>query len=162
MVAVAVVTGASRDPGRQLARDLARRRLAVVVVYLLSQRDADAVVDEILLSRGTAVAVRADLTDELDVERVFVEAALLFGGVDVVVHAAGRGAGVVFAEAARRLRPGGAIFTLPGAEIIAPALVRDLGARGVSVTGLDSGDAPPSADHGVEAVLALVDRWRRA
>jgi NAD(P)-dependent dehydrogenase (short-subunit alcohol dehydrogenase family) len=35
------------------------------------------------------VAIRADIVDELDVNRLFAETIAAFGGIDVVVHAAG-------------------------------------------------------------------------
>ena len=84
--AVAVVTGGSRPPGSEIARALARRGWAVVVVYLRDQWRAEAVVEEILAAHETALSVRADLTDELDVERLFSETKAVFGGVDLVVH----------------------------------------------------------------------------
>jgi 3-oxoacyl-[acyl-carrier protein] reductase len=87
---VAIVTGGSRSIGRAIARKLAISDYAVVINYLNSQLAADAAVDEILAANGTAVAVRADVADELDVERLFGETIDAFGGVDVVVHAAGR------------------------------------------------------------------------
>ena len=65
----------------------AGRGCAVVVVYLDDQRGAEAAVDEIVGTNGTAIAVRADITDELDVERLFSETIAAFGGVDVIVHA---------------------------------------------------------------------------
>ncbi len=59
-----------------------------VINYARNQRDADATVEEILGANGTALAVRAGVADELDVERLFTETTEAFGGVDVVVHAA--------------------------------------------------------------------------
>jgi 3-oxoacyl-[acyl-carrier protein] reductase len=106
---VAIVTGGSCGPGRQVAGELASRGYAVVVVYLSDQAEAEASVEEILAAGGTAVTVRADVTDELDVERLFDESAEAFGGVDVVVHAATRGSSVVDRQAARAIRDGGAI-----------------------------------------------------
>jgi 3-oxoacyl-[acyl-carrier protein] reductase len=105
-VSVAIVTGGSWDARRELAAELARRGYTVVVGYLRDQRAAEAVVEAILAAGGTALAVRADITDELDVERLFGETAAAFGRIDVVVHADRRGAGVVYAQAAR---DGGAI-----------------------------------------------------
>ena len=35
------------------------------------------------------MAVRADVADDLDVQRMFAETIAAFGGIDVVVHAAG-------------------------------------------------------------------------
>ncbi len=87
---VAIVTGGSRSIGRAVARRLALGDYAIVINYLHSQPAADAAVEEILAAKGTAVAVCADVADELDVERLFVEAIDAFGGVDVVVHAAER------------------------------------------------------------------------
>jgi 3-oxoacyl-[acyl-carrier protein] reductase len=87
---VAIVTGGSRGIGRAVARKLAIGDYAVVINYLNGQPAADAAVEEILAANGCAVAVRADVADELDVERLFSETIEAFGGVDVVVHAAAR------------------------------------------------------------------------
>jgi NAD(P)-dependent dehydrogenase (short-subunit alcohol dehydrogenase family) len=107
--AVAIVTGGSRGPGREVARKLASQGYAVVVVYLRDQGEAEAAVEEILAAHGTALAVRADVTDELDVERLFSETKAAFGGVDVVVHAATVAGSVVDRQAAGQLRPGGMV-----------------------------------------------------
>jgi 3-oxoacyl-[acyl-carrier protein] reductase len=132
---VAIVTGGSRGVGREVACKLAGRDYAVVIHYARNQAAAEAVVEEILAANGTALAVCADIADELDVERLFGETAEAFGGVDVVVHAAGqmntdpvvdhdldlfdavlrtnvRGMFVVNQLASRQLRSGGAIVTL--------------------------------------------------
>ena len=82
------------------------------------------------------MAVRADIADDLDVRRLFAETIAAFGGIDVVVHAAGsritasdvikvdldefdalvrintRAAFVVSQQAAQHLRNGGAIVSL--------------------------------------------------
>ena len=87
---VAIVTGGSGGVGRAVARKLAIRDYAVVINYMNSQAAADAAVEEILAANGTTVAVRADVADELDLERLFSETIEAFGGVDVVVHAAAR------------------------------------------------------------------------
>jgi 3-oxoacyl-[acyl-carrier protein] reductase len=83
---VAIVTGGSQAVGRDVVRALAGRGFAVVVVYLDDQRAAEATVEEVLAGGGTAVAVRADLSDDLDVERLFTESVAVFGGVDVVAY----------------------------------------------------------------------------
>jgi 3-oxoacyl-[acyl-carrier protein] reductase len=133
---VAIVTGGSRGIGRAVVGVLARRGYAVVVDYLHDPRGAESTVETILAGNGLAVAVRADVADDLDVERLFAEAIEAFGAVDVVVHAvrgrAGatpiadvdlvefealcrintRGTFLVNREAARRLRDGGSIVNL--------------------------------------------------
>ena len=117
---VVIVTGGSTGSGRQLARALAGRGYAVVVVYLDDQRGADATVDEILRADGTAIAIRADIMDELDVERLFNETAAVFGGVDVIVHADPRAALVMHQQAAGQLRDGGAIITIGRSDPLPP------------------------------------------
>ena len=137
---VAIVTGGSRSIGRAVARKLAIGDYAVVINYLNSQPAADAAVEEILAVNGTAVAVRADVADELDVERLFGETIDAFGGVDVVVHAAARmilgtvagydlqtfdalhrvnarGTFVINQQASLQLRDGGAIVNFSSAAM---------------------------------------------
>ena len=133
---VAIVTGGSRGVGRATTRRLAARGYAVVVNYLHDQREAESAVEAILAINGNAVAVRADIADDLDVKRLFAETIAAFGGIDVVVHAAGgriiassvtevdveefdvlvrintRATLVVNQEAARHLRNGGSIVNL--------------------------------------------------
>lgn len=133
---VAVVTGGSRGVGGATVRRLAAVGYAVVVDYLHDQRAAESAVEEILANNGNAVAIRADIADDLDVTRLFAETIAAFGGIDVVVHAAGsritasevteigldefdalmrtntRATFVVNREAARHLRHGGAIVNL--------------------------------------------------
>ena len=114
---VAVVTGGSRGVGGATVRRLAAVGYAVVVDYLHDQRAAESTVEEILANNGNAVAVRADIADDLDVQRLFAETIAAFGGIDAVVHAAGsrtnrRATFVVNREAARHLRDGGAIVNL--------------------------------------------------
>ena len=158
---VAIVTGGSCGAGRELAARLASRGYAVVVVYLHHQAEAEATVEEIVGADGAALAVRADVADALDVERLFVETTAAFGHVDVVVHTAVRGAAVVNRQAARRLRQGGAILTVSGAEAITPALADELSERGITVNGGVPGIEPPGTAHDVEELVALLDRWRR-
>ena len=157
---VAVVTGGSCGAGRDIARGLGSRSYAIVVVYLRDQGEAEAAVEEIVAANGTALAVRANVTDELDVERLFDETKAAFGGVDVVVHAAMRGASVVNEEAARQLRLGGAIVDVSSTDAIAPDLARALRARDITVNGLAPGLECPGADHDVADLIALLDHWR--
>jgi 3-oxoacyl-[acyl-carrier protein] reductase len=160
--AVAIVTGGSCGPGRDIARSLARQGYAVVVVYLRDQAAAETAVQEILAASATALAVRADLTDELDVARLFDETIAAFGRVDVLVHTAMRGTSVVNQHAARRLRPGGAIIDTAGSESIAPVLADELRARDIMVNGVAPGLECPGARHEVADLLVLLERWRRS
>jgi 3-oxoacyl-[acyl-carrier protein] reductase len=158
---VAIVTGGSCGQGRELARKLASRGYAVVVVYLRDQGEAETAVDEILAANGTALAVRADVADELDVERLFDETTAAFGGADVVVHTAMRGTSVVYRQAARQLRRGSAIVSVLSSDAITPELAHELRARDITVNGVTPGLEPPGADHDIDDLVAFLDSWRR-
>jgi hypothetical protein len=149
--AVAIVTGGSSRTGRDLASGLASWAWAIVVVYLEHQRRAEATVAEIIAAEGTTVAVRADLADDLDVQRLFAESVAAFGGVDVVVHTTTESAALLYQHAARHVRPRGAIVTSSAAERIPPGIAEQLAERGITI-----GRAPP------DAVLSFLDGWRRA
>src|SRR5438445_3110576 len=86
---VAVVTGASKGIGAEIARHLAAEGAAVVVNYASSKAGADAVVGAITAKGGKAVAVRADVAKPDDVKRLFAEAVKAFGRLDVLVNNAG-------------------------------------------------------------------------
>jgi 3-oxoacyl-[acyl-carrier protein] reductase len=83
---VVIVTGGSRGIGRAVVELLAGLDYAVVVNYVHDQPIADATVDAVLSRGGAAIAVRADITDEMDVERLFAATTEAFGGIDAVVH----------------------------------------------------------------------------
>jgi 3-oxoacyl-[acyl-carrier protein] reductase len=160
MEAVAIVSGGSGGIGRELVRRLAGRRIAVVVVYLDDQQRAEAAVEEVVATRGTAVAVRADLADELDVERLFTEAAALFGAVDIVVHTMTQGAHALYQHAVRHLRRGGAVVSVCTGDAIAPSLAEQLRERDITINGVPAGLEAPGPLHDLGELLALLDRWR--
>jgi hypothetical protein len=158
--AVAVVTGGSHGTGRKVARRLARCGYAIVVVYLDDQSSAEATVEEIFAADGTAVAVRADVTDDLDVERLFHEAIAAFGGVDAVVHTTVRSASVLVQHAVRHVHRGSAIVSVSTAEEIPPALARQLRERDITVIGPAPELEDAAADRGVADVISVLDRRR--
>ena len=86
---VAVVTGASKGIGAQIAKALAAEGAAVVVNYASSKAGADAVVKEISSSGGKAVAVRGDVTKEAEAAAVVSAAIDNFGRLDILVNNTG-------------------------------------------------------------------------
>lgn len=86
---VAVVTGASKGLGAEIARQFAAEGASVVVNYSHNEDAADAVVHDIEQAGGAAVAVQADMSDEAQVRKLFAEADSAFGRIDILVNNAG-------------------------------------------------------------------------
>jgi NAD(P)-dependent dehydrogenase (short-subunit alcohol dehydrogenase family) len=86
--AVAVVTGAGRGIGAATAVELAARGARVVLVSR-TVTELAAVAAEIAKVGGDTLAVRADVTDESDVERIFTTTHERFGPVTHLVNNAG-------------------------------------------------------------------------
>jgi 3-oxoacyl-[acyl-carrier protein] reductase len=137
---VAVVTGGSGGIGQAICRRLAADGMAVTINYAGRPQEAELTVKAISESGGRAIAVRADVADEDQVSQLFDTTERSFGGVDVVVNAAGimllaplsdldladfdrmhrinlRGTFVVNREAARRLRTGGSIVNFSSSVV---------------------------------------------
>ncbi|MEW5986937.1 MAG: 3-oxoacyl-[acyl-carrier-protein] reductase [Chloroflexota bacterium] len=86
---VAIVTGASRGIGRAIAEDLAANGARVVVNYHASETAAQDVVTAIQAAGGTAVAVRADVSQLAQAQELVKATLDHFGQVDVLVNNAG-------------------------------------------------------------------------
>ncbi len=86
---VAVVTGASKGIGANIAKSLAAEGAAVVVNYSSSKEGAEKIVDQIVKSGGKAVAVQGDVSKAADVQRIFAETKEAFGALHVLVNDAG-------------------------------------------------------------------------
>ena len=85
---VAVVTGGSRGIGAATAKALGEKGAKVVVNYRSSEDAARSVVDAIETAGGAALAVRADVAEADQAERLADAALEAFGRVDVVVGSA--------------------------------------------------------------------------
>jgi 3-oxoacyl-[acyl-carrier protein] reductase len=137
---VAIVTGGSRGIGRVSAEKLAASGYAVVINFASNQGEADATLAAIAAAGGQAIAFKADVADEKAIAELFDTAEKTYGGIDVVVHAAGRmslaplidmdlqvldemhrtnirGTFVVNQQAARRLRSGSSILNFSSSVI---------------------------------------------
>lgn len=86
---VAVVTGASKGLGAEMAKHLAREGASVVVNYASSRQAADRVVADITSQGGRAVAVQANVAKPDEIRVLFEQARAAFGRVDVLVNNAG-------------------------------------------------------------------------
>ena len=85
---VAVVTGAARRVGREIALAMAERGLAVVVHHGTSTVEANVLVHRIRSQGGSAVAVSADLRDPRAAAVTVFEAAAELGDVTTLINSA--------------------------------------------------------------------------
>lgn len=86
---VALVTGAARDVGREIALTLAAEGAIVAVNYNNSADEAAGVVDEIARAGGTARAYRADVGDHEAVRAMTNAIIDDFGHIGILVNNAG-------------------------------------------------------------------------
>jgi 3-oxoacyl-[acyl-carrier protein] reductase len=86
---VAVVTGASKGIGAEIARQLAAEGASVVVNYASSKGGADKVVADIAGKGGKAVAVKGDVSKKADAEAIVEAAVKNYGRLDVLVNNSG-------------------------------------------------------------------------
>src|SRR6185503_3279185 len=86
---VALVTGAARDVGREIALTLAAEGTTVAVNYLSSAAEAEAVVAEIKQKGGKAKAYKADVSDYSAVKEMVEAVVKDFGALNVLVNNAG-------------------------------------------------------------------------
>lgn len=132
---VALVTGAGRGIGQEIALRLARDGASLIVHYSGSEAGAADTVARIASVGGEAVALRADISVRAEVRAMFERIDVAMGRLDIVVNSAGvsgggrladldedqlewmlgvnlRGPLFVASEAARRLQTGGRIINL--------------------------------------------------
>ncbi|HEY1793131.1 MAG TPA: glucose 1-dehydrogenase [Opitutaceae bacterium] len=86
---VAIVTGASKGIGAQIAKSLAAEGAAVVVNYASSREGADAVVASITSTGGRAVAAQGDVSKASGAEGIVTAAIEAFGRIDILVNNSG-------------------------------------------------------------------------
>jgi glucose 1-dehydrogenase len=85
----AIVTGASSGIGAGVAKALAAEGATVVINHSSSADKAAAVLDEIKKAGGNGMVVKADVSNEADVQAMFKETFKQFGTVDILVNNAG-------------------------------------------------------------------------
>lgn len=85
----AIITGASRGIGAEIAHKLAAAGAKIVVNYSGSQEKAEAVVEQIKADGGEAIAVKANVSDAEAVKALVDETMQAFGSIDILVNNAG-------------------------------------------------------------------------
>lgn len=137
---VALVTGGSRGIGRAVVERFVRDGYAVGILSATDSADARSALADAHAAGASALSLIADVADEHAVAAAFDQVESEFGGIDVVVHAAGRmtlapmvdidldeldamhrtnirGTFVVDQQSARRLRPGGALVNFSSSVV---------------------------------------------
>lgn len=86
---IAIVTGASRGIGAEIARSLAGAGAKIIINYFSNRHAAETVCSEIMEAGGEALSVRADVSHSAEVRILFDAAIGRFGRVDILVNNAG-------------------------------------------------------------------------
>jgi 3-oxoacyl-[acyl-carrier protein] reductase len=82
---VALITGASRGIGAAVAQLLAERGAEIAINYRSKGSRAEEVAADIIAIGGTAILVRADITDESEVSSMFATVAAEYDRLDLLV-----------------------------------------------------------------------------
>jgi 3-oxoacyl-[acyl-carrier protein] reductase len=83
---VALVTGASRGIGAATAKLLAYHGAGVIVNYNLGKKDAEDVVNDIKRAKKKAIALKADVTDKAQIDKLVKTAVNKFGKIDILIN----------------------------------------------------------------------------
>jgi 3-oxoacyl-[acyl-carrier protein] reductase len=87
---VALVTGGSRGVGAATSKLLAARGANVIVNYFKNKDAADKVVEEINKeareTEGYAIAIQADVREQMQIEHIVKEAIQRYGHIDILVN----------------------------------------------------------------------------
>ena len=85
----ALVTGANSGIGEGVAKALAAAGAKVVVNWVVGEEAAQRVVADITAAGGTALAIRADVSQEDQVQAMFRQMIDAWGSIDILVNNAG-------------------------------------------------------------------------
>lgn len=85
----ALVTGANSGIGEAVAIALGKAGAKVLVNYISNEQDADRVVEKIKANGSDAMAIRADVSKEDQVQQMFKQMIAAWGSIDILVANAG-------------------------------------------------------------------------
>ena len=85
----AIVTGSSRGLGKTIAKLLAFNGANVIINYSSNENQAKEVVSEIIQSGGQAYAIQADISNPVEITKLFDQTIEKYGKIDIVINNAG-------------------------------------------------------------------------
>lgn len=88
---VALITGSGRGIGKAIALRLASEGADIVVNCFRNRAPAEQTVEEICALGRKAILIKADVSDEADLQRLFDEVNSAFGGLDILINNAASG-----------------------------------------------------------------------
>ena len=127
----ALVTGASSGIGKSIAIHLAREGADVVIDYVGSEEAAMEVVAIIQSEGGNAIAIRADVSKEDQVQAMFRQMIDSFGTIDILINNAGLQQDAAFEEMTLAQWQKVIDVNLTGQFLCAREAVREFKRRGV-------------------------------
>lgn len=85
----ALVTGANSGIGQAIAMEMAREGAQVAINYIANEEATQSMLAEIKSFGGTAIAIKADVSQEDQVKAMFSQMIKSFGTIDILVNNAG-------------------------------------------------------------------------
>ena len=162
---VAIVTGAGKNIGRDIAHTLTQDGAAVLVNGRSDRQAIDAVAEEIRAAGGRAEACLADVSDESAVTGLVAHTVDTFGGIDIVVSNAGLRRQTPFLDMSYAEWREILSVSLDGAFLLSRAATPHLIARGggsiVGLSGISNRIGTPNRCH-VSASKAGLEGLMRA
>ena len=128
---VALVTGANSGIGKAVAIGLGKAGADVIVNYVADATSAEAVAEEIEAAGNRAVAVKADISKEAEVQAMFRQIIERFGTLHILVNNAGLQRDATFAEMTLEQWSFVIGVNLTGQFLCAREAVREFKRRGV-------------------------------
>ena len=87
---VALITGGARGIGKSIVLNMARNNYDIIINYNQSYEAANELAKEVNnISDSKVKVIQADVSQELEVQKMFLEISNEFSGVDVLINNAG-------------------------------------------------------------------------
>jgi 3-oxoacyl-[acyl-carrier protein] reductase len=86
---VALITGGSRGIGAEIAKEFSKEGAFVVINYVLNEKAADEIIEEIKILGGYAIGIKSDVSDFNKAKELVQSTIEKFGKLDILVNNAG-------------------------------------------------------------------------